>query len=580
MVLLGAMVMTSCVNDLDQTPIDPDVVSEDQVFEDVDGYYSVLAKVYAGLAITGQTGPAGDGDVGGIDEGFSSYIRGLWNMQVLTTDEAICAWGDFGVPELNYINFSAANPFSEGFYYRVYQQIAMANEFLRQSADSKLDSRGQVDLKVEMQQLRAEARFLRAFSYWHGIDMYGDISFVTEEDPIGTFLPEQQSREYIFEWLIAELDDLENDLLEAGTSDYGRIDKGAAWMLKAKLYQNAEVYTGTDMLADMITELDKVTAAYSFYTGDFMSMFQGDNNQLENTAATSGFIFTVPQDGQYMQSYGATNFIILGATGGDMSADAIGISGGWGGNRVRPEFVDRFEAGDLRGFAQDRVYKRYYSSSDMSDEDILGDEIVSGYDGTLFNTTSITELRYVVDTLTNDTVYANDDLVISQGSKEIDDISIYNNGYGFMKFRNTRSDGQEPSVKDFVSTDFPMFRLADAYLMYAEGFSKGAQGANAANAVAYVNAIRERAFGDASGNITSSDLTNDFILDERTRELAWECSRRTDLVRYGKYTSSDYLWSWKGGVQAGRGVSTNYNLFPIPSKDINANPKLVQNPGY
>lgn len=583
-ILLGALIFSSCVDDLDQTPIDPDVLTEDKVYESIDGYYSVLSKVYAGLAITGQVGPAGDGDVGGIDEGFSSYIRGLWNIQVLPTDEAICAWGDFGISELNYISFSAANPFSEGFYYRVYQQIAMANEFLRQSTDGQLEGRGQSDLIGEMAQLRAEARFLRAYSYWHGIDIYGDIPFVSDEDPIGLFLPDQMSREDIYAWLITELDAIEADLSEAGTAEYGRVDKGAAWMLKAKLYENAEVYTGTAAYTDMISELDKVIAAYTFYTGDYGDMFLSDNNKLENATATSGFIFYVPQDGQQMQSYGASNFVILGATGGSMSTGAMGISGGWGGNRVLPNYVDRFDAIDTRGIAEDRVIKRYYLSDDLVDFDEARDSTVSGNDGLLFNSTSYTEMQYVIDTVdaalgTVDLRYVAD-VEVTEGSKTIDDVSIFNNGYGFMKFRNTRSDGAEPAVKDFVSTDFPLFRLADAYLMYAEGFIRGASGATGANAVAYVNAIRQRAFGDESGDITLSDLTDDFILDERSRELSWECSRRTDLIRYDRFTSSSYLWSWKGGVADGRGVSTNYNLFAIPSKDINANPNLVQNPGY
>ena len=123
-----------------------------------------------------------------------------------------------------------------------------------------------------------------------------------------------------------------------------------------------------------------------------------------------------------------------------------------------------------------------------------------------------------------------------------------------------------------------MFRLADVMLMYAEAALRS--GGNLATAVDYVNQVRERAFGDASGNIDQSGLTLDFLLDERARELLWEGHRRTDLVRFGKFTDSDYVWAWKCGIKEGRQVSSHFNVYPIPAADIGANPKLNQNDGY
>jgi hypothetical protein len=131
-----------------------------------------------------------------------------------------------------------------------------------------------------------------------------------------------------------------------------------------------------------------------------------------------------------------------------------------------------------------------------------------------------------------------------------------------------------------VDTDYPLFRLADVYLMYAEAVLRGATSGNATTALGYVNALRTRAYGNANGNITSAQMTLDFILDERARELYWEGYRRTDLIRYSKFTGSAYLWPWKGKVAAGATTETFRDLYPIPSNDLGANPTLKQNPGY
>lgn len=525
---IGTLSLTSCTKDLDQLPIDPNQSTAETVYQTEAGYNQVLAKLYAGFSLTGQEGPAGNGDVGGIDEGSSSFIRNLWNAQVLTTDEAICSWGDFGISQLNYLQYSAANPFIEGLYYRTYHQISVANEFLRQSSDAKLSERGQDNLKDNMKVLRAEARFVRAYSYYVALDVFGNVPFVDETMGIGAFMPEQIKRADLFEWLITELNSLESELKDANTADYGRVDKGAAWMLKARLYLNAEVYAGTNMYDKVIIETEKVNNAYTFYNGDFKEMFYGDNNKLENSDAASGFIFVAPSDGLQMQTYGSTQFLVHSATGGDIEAADIGIAGGWGGNRARAELIDAFSTGDLRG------------------------DVTTDASGMFFET---------------------EEKVVSNPQN-------FTSGFSVMKFRNIRSDGNDPANLDFVSTDFPIFRLADSYLMYAEASIKGAAGADMAKAVDYVNKIRTRAYTDNTGNVTEAQLTNEFILSERSRELFWEVTRRTDLVRFGLYTSSDYLWSWKGGVSTGAAVSSSKSLFAIPAKEIGANSKLVQNPGY
>lgn len=135
------------------------------------------------------------------------------------------------------------------------------------------------------------------------------------------------------------------------------------------------------------------------------------------------------------------------------------------------------------------------------------------------------------------------------------------------------------STTAFSDVDVPVFRLAEMYLIYAEAVKRGGTG-DANLALTYINLLRTRAYGNTSGNITASDLTLDFILDERARELYWEGHRRTDLVRFEKFTQNSYLWPWKGGVASGTGVQDFKNLYPLPSADLNVNRNLHQNTGY
>jgi starch-binding outer membrane protein, SusD/RagB family len=163
---------------------------------------------------------------------------------------------------------------------------------------------------------------------------------------------------------------------------------------------------------------------------------------------------------------------------------------------------------------------------------------------------------------------------------EIADQTQFTNGFAVTKYRNVKSGGGAGSSLEYADVDFPIFRLAEMYLVYAEAVVRGGTGGDVNTAVGYINLLRQRAYGDNTGNITAGQLTENFILDERGRELYWEGHRRTDLVRYNRFTTDTYLWPWKGGAPAGAGVSDDRNVFPIPSQDMLSNPNLVQNDGY
>ncbi|HEY3404410.1 MAG TPA: RagB/SusD family nutrient uptake outer membrane protein, partial [Ohtaekwangia sp.] len=169
-------------------------------------------------------------------------------------------------------------------------------------------------------------------------------------------------------------------------------------------------------------------------------------------------------------------------------------------------------------------------------------------------------------------------------SLEIDQVNQSTQGYGIFKFRNVTSNGTPGSHPTFQDTDFPMFRLADAYLMYAEAVVRGGTGGSMGTALDLVNDIRTRpgdvTAGNAAGAITMPELTLDFILDERARELYWEGHRRTDLIRFGKYTGNTYLWAWKGGVKDGASIDAKRAIFPVPAADLASNPNLEPTEGY
>ncbi len=226
-----AFVMSSCINDLDVVPIDPNIATSDKVFVDETSYKQALAKCYGSYALYGQTKE--DLDISGLDGGFSNYLRLFFNTQELTTDEAICAWNDGTIKDLHYHVWSPnTNEFIRTFYSRIFLSISFCNEFIRNSNEKIPEVSGSYQANLKL--FNAEARFLRAFSYWHAIDNFGNVPFVTEEDKPGSFSPKQTKRADLFVYIENELKSLETELADPKTNEYGRVDKVAAWMLLAK----------------------------------------------------------------------------------------------------------------------------------------------------------------------------------------------------------------------------------------------------------------------------------------------------------------------------------------------------------
>lgn len=520
-ILFLALLLTSCMDDLDQSnPANEGNPSVEDLYSNPAAYRQTLAKLYAGLATTGQNGPAGTPDISGIDEGTSQYIRGLWMMNELTTDEAIIGWNDNTIRDFHNQSWSASDLFINATFSRLDFQVKNCNEFLRQTTDEKLNSRGvSEEQKAEITVFRAEARFLRALSYWHFLDLFGGrVGLVTENDPTTYFLPDQVTAQEMFDFIDTELTEIAPLLKAPRTNEYPRADRAAVWMLHAKLMMNSKVYTGIEKYTEALPLLTEViNSGYSIHS-NYRQLFLADNDR---NGSQNEVIFAVAFDGLNTKTYGGTTFLVHAPVGGSMSAAEFGINGGWGGIRTTSAFVNKFQTG-----TQDARSN--------------------------FHT-------------------AGQSLVIS-------DVSNFADGYAIKKFKNVDINGNQGSDAsgDFVDTDFPMFRLADAYLMYAECAVR--TGANVGQGLSYVNSLRERAYGNASGDVTSIDLN--FILDERARELHWEGHRRTDLIRFGKFTGGAYVWPWKGNTPSGNPTPSFRSIFPIPSNALAANPKLIQNPGY
>jgi hypothetical protein len=332
LILLAGLVfvLASCTKDLDTVPLNPKTVTSATVFDNPAAYKEALAKIYAGLAVSGQTGPAGNADISGIDEGFGQYLRGLWYLEELSTDEAVISWNDQTIKDFHYQSWGSSDVFITAFYYRVFYQIGLCNEFLRQTTDDKLAERGVDDaLKAEIVHYRAEARFMRALSYWHALNEFGSVPFVTENDPVGAFFPKQISRADLFSFIESELKAIEPDLIDARQNEYGRADKGADWTLLAKLYLNAKVYTGQEKNTECITYCNKVINAGYSLKPEYKDLFLADNNVNNNEV-----IFSINFDGIHTKTWGGTTFIIHASVGGSMNPADYGIDGGWAGTRV------------------------------------------------------------------------------------------------------------------------------------------------------------------------------------------------------------------------------------------------------
>ena len=534
-VLTGA---TGCVSDLDQYP--QTETTSKNVYTTLANYEAVLGKIYAAMVTSGQ-GKGGDNkDMESVlNEGSGfDYMRMFWNLQECGTDEAASTWltGE-KTTGLTYLTWDANDAWVSDMYYRIYYNIALCNEFLRNANSASFAG----EEASKMKEYKAEVRFMRALFYYHALDLFRYIPMVTENDPVGSFIPPRYTPQQTFDYIENELKECVADLLPAATCPYGQASQGAAYTLLAKLYLNSEVYTSVAKYAECKTACEQVMNMGYSLEADYSKLFNADNDKRTNE-----IIFALPVSAEHTVSWGASTYMVCGQlsmSNANQSSDDFGAASGWSEFRLRPEFVDKFSDADINGSGDKRC--NFFTMGQNKD----------------------------ITSMTDETA-----------------------GYLSQKWSNKTDDGETASntTDAGVETDYPLFRLADVYLMYAECVARikgtdwdpwnGGSDASDPNVIAsrkqgaiyWINLLRERA---GAADVWASNFADDaaflqFIIDERARELYHEGYRRTDLIRFGQFTTNKYIWKWKGGTHDGQAVDSKYNIYPIPNTELTANPNL------
>ena len=523
--------LTSCVGDLDVDPINPQQTME---FDND----AVFNKIYASFSLTGQTGPSGNGDLDDVDEGRSDLFRMAFYLNEFTADEAHWVWAtDAGLPELLHNSWGESCIFSAALYYRFYFTITLCNFYLSQEGNA-----------ADQAQRNAEVRFIRAYNYAQIMDLYGNAAFT---ESVSADYAVRYTRPEFFEYIEKELLECSEEMAQPGQATYGRADRVAAWNLLSRIYLNAEVYTGKARWDDAMAYADKVInngyyklndkSAVNQTTGEvytpYQMLFLADNDR--NGAQYENILVGL-SDCVKTQSYGGMNFLIQASYSNktDYLTDTYAPSGAnnsWGKClRIRKNLVEKF-------------FKETPAEYNTLAEFIAA----AGDDRALFYNKGIKPA------------------ISDEGTDE----AI---GYNCVKFRNVNSDGSNNDVIEFVNSDLPIMRVAEAYLTYAEASIRKNGVAGNSDAKAKLDLLRSRAHATPKSTYTLDD-----VCDEWSREFWFEGRRRMDLVRFGKFGGqSDYKWEWMGGVYEGSQFPAYMNIFPLPVNEISNNPNIKQNEGY
>lgn len=535
--IIASVLLASCVNDLDTLPLNKtEPVSEYVYGKDENAYLSGLGRLYFQFVTNDLT------DLQQMDGGASEIIRAFWSVQETTTDEAKCSWeNDAWVRALNTNTWSETqNDAVYAVYVRTLQGIALVNEYLRQTAPERLEARGvSADLAGKIDSFRDEARFIRTYLYWMAIDCFGSVPFTTEKSPFGgAYFPQQASRADIFDFCVNELTYLMSDEsdMPLPRSNYPRADKGSAAGLLARMYLNSKVYTGVERWAEAKTVCEGIFGMGYTLCPDYAALFRGDNG--ENLQARGEMLWAVDYNAEKTQSYGGSSYILsatLASTDITDESRPNGQRNGWAGLRVPYEFVSRYF-------------------------DVSGQDYLTG--------------AYDVADKRGEVFYI-------KGRQESMENALYSfmNGWSCLKFNNipfgqtNESYLPQSALKSFADVDFPMIRLGEIYLIYAEAcMHLGAEG---------MALPKLRELSSRAGVEPPQQISQEFLVAERARELMWEAHRRTDLIRYGLFHTDAYRWPYKGGDSyAGQSFPEYKCIFPIPPTELATNDKLVQNPGY
>ena len=559
------MGMVAC--SLDREPLDPN--TDTKFNKD-----AVFAKCYATFGTTGQKGPDGSGDVDGIDEGTSSFYRMFWELNEFCTDEGWWIWNDVGLADIRTQTWSSSNDLVYGLYSRLTFDITLCNSFLDKSSEY-------TDNETMAQ--RAEVRMLRAINFYYLLDMFYSVPFsltVSPEKPMPI------SRKGLFEWLEQECLELEKDpyIIQAGQrSNKYRVDQACAWFLLMRLYLNSEVYNessigakngparyadakkyakklmdssyelyGYDKAAKTAIDYATERTADHVYFSAYQQLFMGDNDRSKKDNGKIGpadeAIFLIYQDAIHCLNWGGSRFLLSAVR--DANYVPFGSTDTWSCFRSSPEFVyywvDQSKASSIALNEYQMPVALKDDRAIMASKTTAGKKMsLTGNEAADFYASwSVLKFTGVYSTSKTDTlkdIHGNDSTVLEAPWAWASPVG-------------------EPKWPD---TDIPLFRLAEAYMTYAEACYRTGESTPAIEAI---NCLRRRAHAD---EITTID--DKTLLQEWAKEFYCEGRRRTDLIRFGQFagTSATMLWE---GHKAGK--NAKYNVYPIPAKDVTANENL------
>lgn len=500
-----ALAGTSCVGDLDMTPNDPQTKLELTTVAEWDGF---LARLYGNLYR--------DDVISTSDGGAGTFTRTHFNLQEITADECFISekWNDPGYQPLNFCTYSSDNEWIYAAFAREFFNAKMCAEFVSQMQDKGAAFFDEAEVKARI----AEARAIRGLSYYYMIDIFGRGPWIDETSVTGA-TPPTYDRTQLFDAITSELEASVPDLKPAAEQSYGRVSREAGYALLAKLYLNAKVYTGTERYADCLRCCNEVLKSGIQLAPTYKYLFCADNDQY---VGNGEILWAIPQQQGRMETWGGTTYLTVGCyvetADKDVLARLNNFGDPWSGLRLRPE-LSRALKGDNRRLIYEGSFQENIPDLAAYDENSCGYMCIK---------------------------YSN--------SPSTD----YDNAAG-----NTNNNSQVSNV------DYPVFRLADVYLMITECQLNG-QGTEG---LKYFNEVRRRAGMAEYKTMPSADQ----LLQERQCELYMEGQRRSDLIRFGKYTGGTYIWSWKNGVYEGGSIPEYRALFPIPYQYVAT---VGQNPGY
>lgn len=537
-----ALAFTACVQDLNTRPIDPNSTTgfnQDAIF----------SKIYATLGTTGQTGPSGSGDLDDIDEGWSGLFRISWILNCFPTDEGWWVWADPGVDQARIMAWDGQNTLVKCIYFRCMIDAKYCNHFLAYA-----DSTTQKGMEE-----RAEVRFIRALHYWYLLDLFKFAPFMEKESTDPTNYPKFLTRPELYSWLETELLDLTTALPATRINKY-RVDQTAAWLLLARLYLNAEVYTGTpqwEKARDAATkainsqyklyglddyEAKKITNKDGIVYTPYQQLFMGDNDR---PGPSDEAVLLVYQDGQYCRSYSGVQNVIAATRDGGMIP--WGIDANWKCYRSSPELVNKF-----------------FKSLEYA-ETIKADEY------------HMPELAKDDRAILCSYVEGNSNKWKLVGGMKNEGAAFYD-CWGCPKFTAVYSSSDSlthalNSDASWPDTDIPMMRIAEAYLTRAEAEARLSNWGGTAG-LEDVNKVRRRA---NAKELTSLDEVT--MCDEWCREFWCEGRRRVDLIRFNRFAGpqandNNYHWEGRGGAGSFKSMEEKWNWFPVPSDDKKTNPNF------